>query len=75
MTINNISPLRYPGGETSACKKIDHILREHFDLNNFDSIVSSLLEEVVLNSSFNFAIMSRYMPSCNHVFYDKLFFL
>ena len=36
--ISNISPLRYPGGKTRACKKLDTILKEHFDINKFNSI-------------------------------------
>jgi len=34
---NNISPLRYPGGKTRACKKLDSILQEYFDIKNFDN--------------------------------------
>ena len=33
----NISPLRYPGGKTRACKKIDEILSEYFDINIFST--------------------------------------
>lgn len=38
--MNNQSPLRYPGGKSRACKIIDKIILEHFDLNNFDNLVS-----------------------------------
>ena len=31
--ITNKSPLRYPGGKTRACKKLEIILKEHFDIN------------------------------------------
>ncbi len=36
----NISPLRYPGGKTRACKIIDNIILQHFDITCFDTIVS-----------------------------------
>lgn len=38
--MNNKSPLRYPGGKTRACKVLDMILNENFDMNNFNNIVS-----------------------------------
>ena len=57
MTTHNISPLRYPGGKTRACKKLDHILQEYFDLNKFDSIVSPFFG----GGSFEF-----YLQSCYH---------
>ena len=36
----NISPLRYPGGKTRACKIIDDVISNHFDMKSFDRIVS-----------------------------------
>lgn len=30
---SNVSPLRYPGGKTRACKILDNILIEHFDIS------------------------------------------
>lgn len=71
MTINNISPLRYPGGKTRACKKLHHILQEHFDLNNFDSIVSPFFGggsfEFFLQSHYNLKIYAndKFTPLCN----------
>ena len=38
--MNNISPLRYPGGKTRACKKIESIIMEHFIISDFNNIVS-----------------------------------
>lgn len=35
----NKSPLRYPGGKTRACKKLESILNEHFDINKFTDII------------------------------------
>jgi len=34
------SPLRYPGGKTRACKKLDAILQEHFDLTGLTRVIS-----------------------------------
>ena len=31
-----LSPLRYPGGKTRACKTLDTILKDHFDVSKFD---------------------------------------
>ena len=36
----NKSPLRYPGGKTRACKPLNSILTEHFNLQDFENIVS-----------------------------------
>ena len=38
--INNISPLRYPGGKTRACKILDQVFSDHFNINNFDYLLS-----------------------------------
>ena len=38
--INNISPLRYPGGKTKACNKLYEILTTYFDLSKFTTIIS-----------------------------------
>lgn len=40
METNNISPLRYPGGKTRACKVLHEILATHYDMNLFDTLVS-----------------------------------
>lgn len=36
----NTSPLRYPGGKTRACKIIDSVLNEYFDLTKINTVVS-----------------------------------
>ena len=41
--LNNKSPLRYPGGKPRACKMLDAILKEHFDIGGFTNIVSKIL--------------------------------
>ena len=34
-TMKNKSPLRYPGGKTRACKILDEILDEYFNITIF----------------------------------------
>ena len=53
---NNISPLRYPGGKTRACKKLDSILQEYFNIKNFDNIVSPFFG----GGSFEFYMQNNY---------------
>ena len=38
--MQNKSPLRYPGGKTRACKVLEALVTEHFDLNEFTTLVS-----------------------------------
>jgi DNA adenine methylase len=52
----NISPLRYPGGKTRACKKLDSILNEHIDINSFENIISPFFG----GGSFEFYIQNKY---------------
>lgn len=54
---NNISPLRYPGGKTRACKIIDEIILQHFDFKYFDTIISPFLEVVHLNFIYKINII------------------
>ena len=37
---SNKSPLRYPGGKTRACKILESIMKENFDISNFDTLIS-----------------------------------
>lgn len=53
---SNISPLRYPGGKTRACKKLDTILNEHFDISKFNNIISPFFG----GGSFEFYIQNNY---------------
>uniref|UniRef100_A0A6C0CGW2 site-specific DNA-methyltransferase (adenine-specific) n=1 Tax=viral metagenome TaxID=1070528 RepID=A0A6C0CGW2_9ZZZZ len=53
---NNVSPLRYPGGKTRACKIIDGILNDNFDLRNFDTLVSPFFG----GCSFEFYFQNKY---------------
>jgi len=54
--MNNISPLRYPGGKTRACKILEAILKKHFDLQLFDTLVSPFMG----GGSFEFYIQNKY---------------
>lgn len=54
--INNKSPLRYPGGKTRACKKLDAILKEHFNIGDFNNIVSPFFG----GGSFEFHVQNNY---------------
>lgn len=38
--ITNKSPLRYPGGKTRACKKLETIMKEHFNIGEYDNLIS-----------------------------------
>jgi DNA adenine methylase len=54
--MNNISPLRYPGGKTRACKILDNILNEHFKLEYYTEIHSPFFG----GGSFEFHIQNNY---------------
>lgn len=54
--INNKSPLRYPGGKTRACKKLELILKDCFDINKFNTIISPFFG----GGSFEFYIQNNY---------------
>jgi DNA adenine methylase len=54
--INNISPLRYPGGKTRACKIIDNVIKEHFDITQFDTLCSPFFG----GGSFEFYFQNKY---------------
>ena len=54
--MNNTSPLRYPGGKSRACKILDKVLNEHFDINKFDLIVSPFIG----GGSFEFHLQNTY---------------
>jgi DNA adenine methylase len=56
LQINNVSPLRYPGGKTRACKILDKILNENFDIKSFDNIVSPFFG----GGSFEFYLQNKY---------------
>jgi len=56
LILNNISPLRYPGGKTRACKIIDNVITEHFDVTQFDTLCSPFFG----GGSFEFYFQNKY---------------
>ena len=54
--MNNKSPLRYPGGKTRACKKLDQILQENFIISDFNTILSPFFG----GGSFEFHLQNKY---------------
>lgn len=56
LNMNNISPLRYPGGKSKACKVLEKILIENFDIKNFEYIISPFFG----GGSFEFYIQNKY---------------
>lgn len=56
MTVANVSPLRYPGGKTRACKKMEEILLQHFDIREFDTLISPFFG----GGSFEFYLQNKY---------------
>lgn len=54
--MNNKSPLRYPGGKTRACKILDEIFKEHFNIELCDNIVSPFFG----GGSFEFFLQNNY---------------
>jgi DNA adenine methylase len=55
MTTNK-SPLRYPGGKTRACKILDKIINDYYDINEFDTILSPFFG----GGSFEFYMQNKY---------------
>jgi DNA adenine methylase len=56
MNTLNISPLRYPGGKSRACKILDVILQENFNIKNFKNIISPFFG----GGSFEFYLQNKY---------------
>ena len=54
--MQNKSPLRYPGGKTRACKKLDIILNDNFNMDEFNTILSPFIG----GGSFEFFIQNKY---------------
>lgn len=70
--MNNTSPLRYPGGKTRACKILENIVKENYDMSTFSNIVSPFFGggsfEFHLQSNFElpiFANICQYLPMIN----------
>ena len=54
--VQNVSPLRYPGGKTRACKILDETISKHFDITQFDNLVSPFFG----GGSFEFYFQNKY---------------
>jgi len=52
----NQSPLRYPGGKTRACKILDEIVCQYFNISEFDRIISPFFG----GGSFEFYLQNKY---------------
>ena len=57
--MNNISPLRYPGGKTRACKYLDDVLTKYFNINKISTIISPFFG----GGSFEFYLQNKYNMS------------
>jgi DNA adenine methylase len=53
---NNKSPIRYPGGKTRACKILDKVINDNFDIKSFDIIISPFFG----GGSFEFYMQNKY---------------
>jgi DNA adenine methylase len=56
MTTKNVSPLRYPGGKTRACKILDQIVIDNFDIDSINTIISPFFG----GGSFEFYMQNKY---------------
>lgn len=56
VSTKNISPLRYPGGKTRACKKLDLIIKDNFEIDSFKNIISPFFG----GGSFEFYLQDNY---------------
>ena len=59
ISTKNVSPLRYPGGKTRACKIIDSVMAHHFPMESFDAIISPFFG----GGSFEFYLQNKYRVS------------
>jgi DNA adenine methylase len=61
--LNNISPLRYPGGKTRACKKLDELLNKYFITTSIEKIISPFFGggsfELYLQNKYNYDIIAN----------------
>lgn len=56
MSSKNVSPLRYPGGKTRACEKLNDILTDNFNIDNYDVLLSPFFG----GGSFEFYLQNNY---------------
>ena len=61
MNIQNTSPLRYPGGKTRACKKLDALLKSHFfSESRLSTQFNQVLSPFFGGGSFEFYLQHHY---------------
>lgn len=65
MTTKNVSPLRYPGGKTRACKILDQIVIDNINIEDINNIISPFFG----GGSFEFYMQNKY--NMNIVANDK----
>jgi DNA adenine methylase len=63
--MKNKSPLRYPGGKTRACKVLETTIKEKFNLDDFDNLISPFFG----GGSFEFHMQNNY--NLNLIVNDK----
>lgn len=56
LKMSNKSPLRYPGGKTRACKKLDDIINRYFSVDDIKTLYSPFLG----GGSFEFFLQNKY---------------
>jgi DNA adenine methylase len=54
--IKNVSPLRYPGGKTRACKILEKIVIDNFAVNDIQTLFSPFFG----GGSFEFYMQNKY---------------
>lgn len=74
ISINNKSPLRYPGGKTRACNILESILIKYFDLTKYNTLYSPFFGggsfEFYLQNKFNFNIICNDKFKPLYTFWD-----
>jgi len=77
--MNNISPLRYPGGKTKASTILHQILIQKYNINSFDNIISPFFGggsfEFFLQNKYNINIIANdiFLPLYNFWFSCKFY--
>lgn len=56
ISYNNKSPIRYPGGKTRACKILDKVVNDYFDIRSIETIISPFFG----GGSFEFYMQNKY---------------
>jgi hypothetical protein len=52
----SVSPLRYPGGKTRACRILDDIINQYFNISNIKEVISPFFG----GGSFEFYLNKKY---------------